>query len=359
MAVLTTDTILYFPMLQFEGAISVGTGSISANNGGICWVFDAEETATITRISLRVSAIGTTPSSSLSVGLQSLTSGAPSGNWLDGSGTSSTNFASEAGGSTGVKTYTLPNSVNITAGQSFAVVVRNPTAGWTGNISFNLSHMASGTASNPYTITRSSGVWSTTRGFNFPSHVFYGSATKWYGLCGLSTAESSGTIPTGTNETGCYITIPAGHPDVRLHAFYPKLVSFTAGATFDVNVRDSAGTLLNSTLYDQDFTSPSGYYPCILSSDVWLTAGNKYYIMIGVDSGTCPTPRVMSGFASAALLADVSGGVVCGYATYNGTTFTDTATTRFCGSLIFNGIRYTQSGGATTYSIPAGFNQLG
>jgi hypothetical protein len=359
MPTFTTDTELYFPMLGFEGAISVGTGTINANDGGLCWVYEAEETATITRVSLRVSAVGTTPSSSLSVGLQSLTSGAPSGNWLDGAGTSSTNFAAEAGGSTGVKTYTLPNSVSLTAGQEFAIVVRNPTTGWTGNISFNLTHMASGTASNPYTITRSSGVWSTTRGFNFPSHAFYGSSSKWYGLCGLSTAESSSTIPSGANEAGFAITIPSGHPDVRLHTVYAKFATYNASSTFTCIVRDSSGTALNTTTYDQDFTSPSGYYPCVLSSDVWLTAGNKYFIMFGAATGTAPTPRVMTGFASAALLADVSSGVVCNTATYNGTTFTETTTARHCGSLVFNGVRYDQTGGTPVYIIPSGFNQLG
>jgi len=358
MADIINDTDCYFHAQGDAGEITVAGGQINGNNGGICWVFQAEETATITRISLRVSAITTAPSASLSVGLQSLTTGAPSGNWLDGSTTSSTNFASEAGGSTGVKTYTLPNSVNITAGQMFAVVVRNPTAGWTGDISFNYTHYVKSVVGIPYHIRRVSGVWGT-RGGLYPSHVFYGSATKWYGLCGLSTAESSGTIPTGSTEFGWAITIPSGHPDVRLHSIYQKFVTYAAGGTWNVVIRDTAGTALHTSSFDQDYTSPSGYYPCILSSDQWLTAGTKYYIMFQAGTGVCPTPRIMSGFASAALLSDVSNGVVCNTVSYNGTTFTETATARPVGSLIFNGLRYTTTGGATQYIIPSGFNQLG
>lgn len=358
MADIINDTEFYFHAQGDAGEIAVAGGQINANNGGICWVFQAEETATITRISLRVSAIPTTPSASLSVGLQSLTTGAPSGNWLDGSTTSSTNFASESGGSTGVKTYTLPNSVNITAGQMFAVVVRNPTSGWTGDISFNYTHFVKSFVGIPYHIRRTSGVWGT-RGGLFPSHVFYGSATKWYGLCGLSTAESSGTTPSGSTEYGWAVTIPSGHPDVRLHTVYQKLVTFASGGTWDVVIRNTAGTALHTSSFDQDYTSPSGYYPCVLSSDVWLTAGTKYYIMFKAGTGTCPTPRVMTGFTSAALLSDVSNGVVCNVVSYNGTTFTETTTARPVGSLIFNGLRYTTTGGTTQYIIPAGFNQLG
>lgn len=358
MAVITTDTDFYFHSLQTEGEISVAGGQINANNGGLCWVFQAVETATITRISLRVSAVATTPSASLSVGLQSLTTGLPSGNWLDGSTTSSTNFASETGASTGVKTYTLPNSVSLTAGQMFAVVVRNPTAGWTGDISFNYTHFAKAGVGVPYHSRRTSGAWGT-RGSLHPSHVFYGSATKWYGLCGLSTAESSGTTPTGTTEYGWAVTIPAGHPDVRLHCVYQKLVTFTASTTWDVVIRDTSGTALATSNFDEDFTSPSGYYPCVLTSDFWMTAGTKYYIMNKANTGTCPTPRIMSGFSTGGLLTDVSGGIVCNVVSYNGTTFTETATSRPIGTLIFNGLRYTQTGGTTNYIVPAGFNTIG
>lgn len=358
MAVISTDTDFYFHMVGVEGEISVAAGQINANNGGLAWVFQAKEAATITRISLRVSAIVTTPSASLSVGLQSLTTGAPSGNWLDGATTSTTNFAAETGASTGVKTYTLPNSVSISAGQMFAVVVRNPTTGWTGDISFNATHFVKSGVGVPYYVKRTSGVWGTRDG-KYPSHVFYGSATKWYGNCGLSTAESSGTIPTGSTEYGVAFTVPTGHPDIRLHCVYLKLVTFAAAGTFNIVVRNTSGTALQTSSFDQDFTSPSGYYPCVLSSDLWLTAGTKYYIMIQAGTGVCPTPRVMTAFASAGLLSDVSSGVVCNTVSYNGTTFTETTTARNIGTLIFNGIQYTQSGGSTQYIIPSGFEMMG
>lgn len=359
MAFVTTDTELYFHSQGVEGDITIAGGQINANNGGLAWIFQAEETTTITRVSLRVSAVATTPSASLSVGLQSLTSGSPSGNWLDGAGTSSTNFAPETGASTGVKTYTLPNSVSITAGQLFAVVVRNPTTGWTGDISFNYTHFTRASVGFPYHTRRASGVWSA-RGNLMPSHVFYGSATKWYGNCGLMTLESAGTTPSGTTEYGWAFTIPAGHPDVRLHSVLQKLTTFTAGASFAVKTYTSAGTLLDTSTFDCDYTSPSGYYPCILDQDIWFTAGQKYYIMFAAVGGTtCPTPRITTSFASAGLLTDVSDGIVCNIASYNGTTFTEITTGRPVGTLVFNGLRYDQTGGTTNYIIPAGFNSIG
>lgn len=358
MALVQTDTELWFHAQGVEGDLTIAGGQINANNGGLAWIFQAEETATITRISLRVSAIPTTPSANLSVGLQSLTTGDPSGNWLDGAGTSTTNFATEAGGSTGVKTYTLPNSVSLTAGQLFAVVVRNPTTGWTGDISFNYTHFTRASVGFPYHTRRASGVWSA-RGNLMPSHVFYGSATKWYGNSAVSTTESAGTTPSGTTEYGWAITIPSGHPDLRLHAITQKLTTFTAGASFNVVVRNTAGTLLDTSSFDCDYTSPSGYYPCILDQDIWLTSGTKYYILFQASGGTtCPTPRIMAGF-TAALLSDVSDGIVCNIASYNGTTFTETTTTRPVGTLLFNGLQYNQTGGTTNYIIPAGFNSIG
>jgi hypothetical protein len=352
-----TDTVLYFHQQGVEGDYTISGGQISANNGGLAWIFQAEETAVITRISLRLSAMPNTPNSDLNVGLQTLTAGSPSGNWMVGSTTGTTNFALEPGTSTGVKTYTLPASVNLTAGQLFAVVVRNAITGFSGDLSFNYTHFTRASVGFPYHIRRASGVWGT-RGNLMPSHVFYGSATKWYGNCGLSTSESSGTVPSGTTEFGTTFQLPAGHPDVRLHGLTQKFASYTASTTFNLNVRTTAGTILASGSYDCDYTSAFAYYPCILSNDLWLTAGTKYYLTFAAGTGTAPAPRAFTGFTSA-ILPDLSDGILCNSVTYNGTTFTEGTGTRLSGTLIFNGLRYNQTGGTTNYIIPAGFNQLG
>jgi hypothetical protein len=359
MPLIQQDTVLYFHQQGVEGDLTVAGGQINANNGGLAWIFQAEETAVITRISLRVSAMPNTPNDDLNVGLQTLTAGSPSGNWMVGSTTNTTNFALEPGTSTGVKTYTLPASVNLTAGQLFAVVVRNTTTGYDGDISFNFTHFTRASVGFPYHTRRASGVWGA-RGNLMPSHVFYGSATKWYGNTALSTVESAGTTPSGTTEYGLAFTIPAGHPDLRLHGLTAKLTTFTAGASFNVVVRNTAGTVLNTSSFDCDYTSPANYYPCILNADVWLAAGTKYYIMFQASGGTtCPTPRVFTGFSTAGLLTDLSDGIVCNIAQYNGTTFTETTTGRLIGTILFNGIQYNQTGGTTNYIIPSGFNQLG
>jgi hypothetical protein len=152
--------------------------------------------------------------------------------------------------------------------------------------------------------------------------------------------------------------MPAGHPDVRLHGVIQKFASYTAGATFNLRVRNTAGTILASGAYSCDYTSPSGYYPCILTDDLWLTSGTKYYLMFQAGTGTAPAARVFTGF-TAAILPDVSDGIICHSVTYNGTTFNEGTGTRLCGTLMFNGLQYNQTGGTTNYIIPAGFNQLG
>ena len=357
MAFITTDTELYFHAQGVEGDFTVAGGQINANNGGLAWIFQAEETAVITRISLRLSAMPNTPNTDLSVGLQTLTAGNPSGNWMVGSTTNTSNFASEPGTSTGVKTYILPASVNLTAGQLFAVVVRNDTSGFSGDLSFNYTHFTRASVGFPYHTRRTSGTWGA-RGNLMPSHVFYGSATKWYGNCGLSTAESTGTVPSGATEFGWTFQMPSGHPDVRLHAITQKFASYTAASTFNLVIRNTAGTSLATGSFDCDYTSPSGYYPCILSTDVWLTSGTKYHFMFQEGTGTAPGPRVFTGF-TAAILPDVSDGIICHSVTYNGSTFNEGTGTRLCGTLIFNGLRYDQTGGTTNYIIPAGFNSIG
>lgn len=357
MAFITTDTKLWFHAQGVEGDMTVAGGQINANNGGLAWIFQAEETATITRISLRVSAMPNTPNADLNVGLQSLTAGLPSGSWLSGSGTSTTNFALEPGTSTGVKTYTLPAGVNLTAGQLFAVVVRNDITGFAGDISFNYTHFTRASVGFPYHTRRASGVWGA-RGNLFPSHVFYGSATKWYGNCGISTAEGTGTVPSGATEFGWSFQLPAGHPDLRLHGITQKFASYTAGSTFNLVIRTSTGTVLDTSTFDCDYTSPSGYYPCILDQDIWLTAGTKYYFTFQAATGTAPGPRTFTAL-TAALLSDLSDGITCASVTYNGTTFNEGTGTRLIGTLMFNGMRYDQTGGTTNYIIPSGFNTLG
>lgn len=360
MALIQTDTIFYFHNQGVEGEITVAGGQISANNGGLAYIFQAEEAAVITRISLRVSAMPNTPNADLSVGLQDLNAtGFPSGNWLVGASgaTNTTNFAPEPGTSTGVKTYTLPASVTLTAGQIFAIVVRNAVSGYSGDISFNFTHFTRASVGFPYTTRRASGVWAA-KGNLMPSHAFYGSATKWYGNCGLSTSEGTGTVPSGATEFGWTFQMPAGHPNVRLHGIMQKFASYTAASTFNLVVRNTAGASLATGTYDCDYTSPSGYYPCILDADVWLTSGTKYYLMFQASTGTAPGPRNFTGF-TAAILPDVSDGIISHSVTYNGTTFNEGTGTRLIGTLIFSGLQYNQTGGTTQYIIPSGFNSIG
>ena len=74
-------------------------------------------------------------------------------------------------------------------------------------------------------------------------------------------------------------------------------------------------------------------------------------------SGTPPLLRTATQ-PNAQIPTDVRNGIIANMVEYNGTTFTET-TTKICqGFLIFDTIKYDQTGGATIYSLPAGFNNF-
>jgi hypothetical protein len=79
--------------------------------------------------------------------------------------------------------------------------------------------------------------------------------------------------------------------------------------------------------------------------------------MLTGTSGTPPLLRVSVNL-NGQLLTDVRHGVEAVFVTYDGTTFTETASRSCLGYLLFDALTYTQTGGAAVYSIPASFSQL-
>jgi hypothetical protein len=342
-------------IIPLDGFATVQYGSssqaIAANNAGVAWYYVPPETFTITSIIFNFT-VGTGPSpNTFDVGIQGVdaTTGKPNGTFV-----SSGVWTCPASGG-GFATVTV-SSFSMVKGTAYYVVVRNAISGYSGNVTINVNCSSNQSGSVFGAHTRTSGVWSgaTTRpGGNFWLY----SGTKYYGPS-CYTLSASETARTGSDEIGTTIQLPAGHPTLTLTGVIFNLASFNV-ETYTVRVRNAAGTILASNASDGDFNTNQNVPYWELNTTVDLVAGTKYYILLceTPDAGDVPLMRTCTNL-NAALMTDVRNGIVANMVVYNGTTYTETTTKTCQGYLMFNGIKYDQTGGTTVASLPAGFNQL-
>jgi hypothetical protein len=341
-------------VIPLDGFATVNFGSasttIGSSNGGCAWYYVPTETFTVTTIIFQYT-INTTPSpATFDVGIQGVdaTTGMPNGTF-NTSGT----WTAPASGS-GWATITV-TSLSLTKGTPIYVVIRNATSGYSGSVSIasNCSNKTVDKLIGPN--TRTSGVWagpSTRPGGQF----FLYSGTKYYGRS-TYTLSGSEIAMVSPNEVGTTIQFPATGPDLILKRATLNVTTVNTGTVFALNVRNSAGTLLGQATLDGDFVSTGSQPTFLFPSPITLTAGTKYYIMLAQISGTTPLLRHCVNY-NAQSMTDIRGGVVANKVNYNGTTYTETATNTCQGFLEFDSIQYVQTGGASVYSLPAGFNQL-
>jgi hypothetical protein len=325
-------------------------GVIGASNGGLAVMFIPQETFTLTNI-IFFYTINTAPSpATFDVGIQGFnaTTGLPDGTFQ----TSGTWTAPSTGSGFANVSVT---SFSMVKGADYYIVIRNATSGFSGSVSITISPNNATTQKVAGSHTRTSGVWSgaSTR----PGGCFWlYSGTKYYGY-GCYPISGSATARSSPNEIGTTFQLPANHPTLTLRSMQFYTVSPNAGTTYEVRVRNAAGTLLATSGLDGDFVSTGSTPYFEFDTPVDFVAGTKYYIMLTGTSGTPPLMRTCTNF-SGALMTDIRGGIVANLVEYNGTTFTETTAVTCQGYLMFDAIKYDQTGGTTTYSLPAGFNQL-
>jgi hypothetical protein len=342
-------------VIALDGFTSYSWGqagqNITASNGGIAAYYVPPATFTVTQIIFPYSiTTGPTPNT-FTVGLQGFaaTTALPDGTFL----TSGTWSAPSSG--SGFATVNV-TSFSMVKGTPYYFVIVNATTGYSGSVS--ITCMASNKTTDRLLGThgRNSGVWNnaSTR----PSgNIWFYDGSKYYGNSTF-TQSASETARSSPNEIGTTFQLPANHPTISFKSMVFNTVTANAGTSFEVRVRNAAGTLLATATIDGDFntTATTPYFEFDNSID--FVAGTKYYILLTGTSGTPPLIRTCSNL-NAQLMTDVRNGIVANLVEYNGTTYTESTTKTCQGYLMFDAIKYDQTGGSTTYSIPAGFNQLG
>jgi hypothetical protein len=324
------------------------SGNLNGSNAGVAMIFVPYENFTLTQIVFFYT-VTTSPSpNTFDVGIQGLnaTTGMPDGTFVT-SGT----WTAPASGS-GFATVTV-TSFSMVKGTQYFIVIRNATAGYTGGVAItaNASNNTFQRVVGAY--SRTSGVWAqpTTRP---AGNIFLYSGSKYYGTCCYTTSGSE-TARSSPNEIGTTFQLPANHPTLTLRSMQFNVAgTIAAGTAFEVRVRNAAGTLLATATVDGDFNSTSTLPFFEFNNAVDFVAGTKYYIMLTGTTGTPPLMRTCTQ-PNAQVPTDIRNGIIANMVEYDGTTFTET-TTKICqGYLIFDSIKYDQTGGTTNYIIPSGF----
>lgn len=327
------------------------SATIGGSNAGVAWYFVPPENFTLTAVIFQFG-VSTAPTpNTFDVGIQGFdaTTGLPDGTFQ----TVGTWTCPASGSAFATVTVT---SFSMVKGTPYYVVVRNATSGYSGAVTINVNSSNVQNNSNFGSHTRTSGIWagaSTRPGGNFWLY----SGTKYYGPNTYSLNGSEAAI-SNPNELGTTFQLPAGHPTLTLTGVLLNLASFNV-ETYTVRVRNAAGTILASNESDGDLNTTQNTPYWELNTPVDFVAGVKYYILLceTPDAGDAPLIRSSTNL-NAQLMTDVRGGIVANLVLYNGSTYTETTNKSCGGYLLFNNIKYDQTGGTPTYSLPAGFNQL-
>lgn len=341
-------------IIPLDGFATFNWGSaginISGSNGGAAAYYVPYENFTITQIVFFYT-VTTTPSpATFDVGVQGFnaSTGLP-----DGTFQTSGTWTCPASGS-GFATVNV-TSYSMVKGTPYYIVWRNATAGYTGSVQINVMSSNKTIDKLIGTHSRTSGVWATAS--TRPSgNFFLYSGTKYYGNSCFTT-NASETARSSPNEIGTTFQLPAGHPTLTLRNCVFNVVTVSTGTIFECRVRNAAGTLLATATIDGDFntTSTLPYYE--FDNAVDFVAGTKYYIMITGTTGTPPLLRTATQ-PNAQIPTDIRNGIIANMVEYNGTTYTE-STSKICqGYLLFDTIKYDQTGGTTNYIIPSGFEQI-
>lgn len=352
MATITVPTDkLIIPLDGFSTQVFGGaSATIGGSNGGVAVMFIPQENFTLTNIIFFYS-VSTGPSpNTFDVGIQgfSASTGLPDGTFQ----TSGTWTCPSTGSGFANVSVT---SFSMTKGTDYYIVIRNATSGYSGSVSITYTAGNSTLQKVAGGHTRTSGVWSGASTRPGGSIWLY-SGTKYYGY-GVYPISASETARSSPNEIGTTFQLPANHPTLTLKGMTFNTVTTNIGTVFECRVRNAAGTLLATATLDGDFVTANAAVYFEFDNSVDFVAGTKYYIMMTGTTGTPPLLRTCTNF-SGALMTDIRNGIVANLVEYNGTTYTETATKTCQGYLMFENLKYDQTGGSTVYSLPAGFSQL-
>ena len=332
--------------------------SVDASNDGMAVFFQCETTDSITHLWFRYGArTGTPPTYRIS--LQSPnTTGNPDGTVLGGGSPASKTFTPPADTSwDGLGQWiALDNSYTPSLGQFLCMVIEHSsgTIDASNFSSFTRSYTGLKGGSNgfPYPITEAAGTWTK---INANPVFAYRTASNRYGTPGVSTHNTNAIgVTTSGHRTGMAFTLPSGFASTyKLKGVYFNGRLGNSSGTAVIKIWDTSGTVIATTdTWDADYTESSGQpvgHRAIFNSLVSLTAGTKYYI------GAECTFTGHTFFASGITLTEANDrlcypfGTNRVYATYNGSTWTETDTILPLIELIFDDITVPSGSGSTIF----------
>lgn len=358
MAIVTVEGVQTFGMVG--GYVGSTITAINTGNVGFAQGFQFFENAAITRFAVYTGVVTSNPTN-CQVGLQTIdtTTGLPSGTFL-------TSVAANSYTSNNWNVFTLATPYNVSAGDKLFAVWFNNT-GSTINLGFNTQeggvYMRRNNPTYSAAKTTTTNPW-TKNSVPFP--IYVGTATKWFGESNVFTSGINYT-PNLTDEYGFSVTLPNNIPEVRLRTIETILGVGninTLGLTY--KIYNSAGTLLQTIdTFDgaRTYNNANNGMWYILhtdATDLWLTGGVKYYIMMALSGTGTPTAyqRVLGLDQN-----NSSTGIISKYTTKVGSTFTESANSYIPARLICDAYRYddaTGGGGGgyrnASFMFGGGFN---
>jgi hypothetical protein len=260
--------------------VTLNGGSDGATK--VAWVFYAQEDATVTHVGYRQGVTTLTPGSgSYRAVIQgvSTSTGQPDGS---DAGTTAVTFTPTSGNDGTWQWVALANSLSVTRGNAYAIVIENTGVQTANYISVTTVDANTGFGTNiPYSTTYASSTW--TKGSNgFRCPVWgYKSSTQVFGRP-YSTVAVASNVTTSGNRAAMKFTLPAGWGSTfKVIGARGKLRSPTTGTSFVFGLWNAAGTALQSITLDSDIQRSGN----VTDMELWFSGtlatldfGTTYYI---------------------------------------------------------------------------------
>lgn len=343
---------IFNPVGYNRDALSATLTSLNANNVGVFWAFQPYSTDPITHLGYRYGArTGTPPTYRIS--LQGVTgAGIPDGTVVGGGTPASVTFTPPADGTIdGLWQWKpLDNAYTPSRGQVLASCIEYSAGSVDASnfSSFTRQVVSLRFASGfPYSGTMAAGTWSKTT--NSLAAVGWRTASGRYGTIWQSDFATN-TAATNGHRSAMHFTLPAGHGDTfKVLGTRCRCRMPAGGNTLTLGLWD-ATSLLQSASLDSDHSSTLNADAAVelIFSDATLATlsfGTKYYVGFQVASSNAVGLRGIQ-LAEADDRIAYPYGVVRGYATFDGSSWTDNDTVMPLCDLIFDDITEPAGGGS-------------
>lgn len=329
--------------------------ALDANNDGIAVTFQAVTADAITHLGFRIGDRTGTPPTYI-IGLEGRdSSGFPDGTYLGGGSPASATFTPPADGSwnSSWRWIALTNSYTPTRGEILTMTIRYSSGTVNGSncqTAFYSHGMRKLRRGFPKPMLLTAGTWANN---SAPASFGYKTASGVYGQVAVTVSTGSAASTSG-HRRAMYFTLPAGFGDTfQIAGVCFEFQIPAAGGTTKVGIWNAAGTELSSVTLDTDdlvVNSSDGQIECYFQDSTLptLTFGTKYYIGVECLSSVSVNSRYVT-MTSANDINSVPLGANIGYASWNGSAWTEDALSYIPMRLIFADVTEPSGGGLLTH----------